>query len=72
MPSREILARNMKHLRTLHGLSQEALAHDAGIDRTYVSDLERGLYAASIDMLDALARVFKINASDLIDDEFAP
>jgi len=72
MPSREILARNMKQLRTVHGLSQEALAHEAGIDRTYVSDLERGLYAASIDMLDALARVFKINASDLIDDEFAP
>ena len=72
MPSREILARNMKQLRTLHGLSQEALAHDAGIDRTYVSDLERGLYAASIDMLDALAQVFKINASDLIDDEYAP
>src|ERR1700750_2012220 len=40
-PLRDILARNMRKLRAAHGLSQEALAVDAGIDRTYVSRLER-------------------------------
>jgi transcriptional regulator with XRE-family HTH domain len=38
-----IVARNIRRLRLERGLTQEALAVDAGIDRTYVSRLERGL-----------------------------
>jgi DNA-binding XRE family transcriptional regulator len=53
--SRENLARNLKALRTSKGLSQEALADAAGIDRTYVSALERQKYSLSIDRLDQLA-----------------
>ncbi|MBU3077631.1 helix-turn-helix domain-containing protein [Sphingomonas quercus] len=53
--SREHLARNLKHLRTARGLSQEALADAAGIDRTYVSALERQKYSLSIDRLDQIA-----------------
>jgi len=53
--SRENLARNLKQLRTAKGLSQEALADAAGIDRTYVSALERKKYSLSIDRLDQLA-----------------
>jgi len=53
--SRENLARNLKALRTSKGLSQEALADAAGIDRTYVSALERRKYSLSIDRLDQLA-----------------
>ncbi|TPG20981.1 XRE family transcriptional regulator [Sphingomonas koreensis] len=55
MSSRENLARNLKTLRTAKGLSQEALADAAGIDRTYVSALERRKYSLSIDRLDQLA-----------------
>lgn len=55
MSSRENLARNLRTLRTSRGLSQEALAHAAGIDRTYVSALERRKYSVSIDRLDRLA-----------------
>lgn len=53
--SREHLARNLKRLRTAKGLSQEALADAAGIDRTYVSALERQKYSLSIDRLDQIA-----------------
>ena len=53
--SRENLARNLKALRTAKGLSQEALADAAGIDRTYVSALERRKYSLSIDRLDRIA-----------------
>jgi len=42
-------------LRTAKGLSQEALADAAGIDRTYVSALERQKYSLSIDRLDQIA-----------------
>ena len=31
----------MRQLRAVHGLSQETLAHESGIDRTYVSSIER-------------------------------
>ena len=55
MASREHLARNLKELRTARGLSQEALADKAGIDRTYVSALERRKYSLSIDRLDRIA-----------------
>jgi transcriptional regulator with XRE-family HTH domain len=53
--SRENLAKNLKRLRTAMGLSQEALADAAGIDRTYVSALERRKYSLSIDRLDQIA-----------------
>lgn len=39
-PLRDILAKNMRRLRAAHGLSQEALAHDSGINRTYLSKVE--------------------------------
>jgi transcriptional regulator with XRE-family HTH domain len=51
-----IVARNIRRLRLEGGLSQEALAVDAGIDRTYVSRLERGLENPTISVLEKLAR----------------
>ena len=36
-PLRDVLARNMRRLRAERGLSQEALAHESGINRTYPS-----------------------------------
>lgn len=39
-------------------LSQEALAEDAGIDRTYVSRLERNLENPTIGVLERIARAF--------------
>jgi transcriptional regulator with XRE-family HTH domain len=41
----------------VRGLSQEILAADAGIDRTYVSRLERGLENPTVGMLEQLADV---------------
>lgn len=40
MEIREVFARNLKAARRAKGLSQEELAHEAGIDRTYISSLE--------------------------------
>lgn len=72
MSSRTILARNLRTLRLARNMSQEELAHRAGIDRTYVSDLERQIYAASVDVLDALAAVLGVRAADLIDERLTP
>jgi transcriptional regulator with XRE-family HTH domain len=66
MESREILARNLKRYRKAEGLSQEELAHRVGIDRTYVSSLERRVYAASLDLLDRLAKALNVEPADLL------
>ena len=66
MRIREVLALNLRHYRQLRGLSQEELAHRAEIDRTYISALERSVYAASIDVVDRLARVLNVKAADLL------
>lgn len=55
MGIREVFAANLKRYRRAAELSQEELAHRAGIDRTYISALERCQYAASIDIVERLA-----------------
>ena len=49
----------MRQVESPQGLSQEALAVDAQIDRTYVSRLERGLENPTVAVLERLA-----NATD--------
>lgn len=66
MSSRDNLARNLRLLRTSRGLSQEALADAAGIDRTYVSALERRKYSISIDRLDQIAGPLGVEAYMLL------
>lgn len=66
MEIREILAANLRRYRLAAGLSQEELAHRAQIDRTYVSSLERCVYAASIDVVDRLAKELGVTAADLL------
>ena len=61
-----MLARNLRKARQAKGLSQEELAHRAGVDRTYVSALERRVYAASIEVVDRLARELDVEAADLL------
>jgi transcriptional regulator with XRE-family HTH domain len=60
-----IIARNIRRLRLERGLSQEALAVDAWIDRTYVSRLERGLENPTVSVLEKLARALSSNIEDL-------
>ena len=43
-----------------------ALAHRAKIDRTYISSLERSIYAAGIDVVDRLGRALGVEAEDLL------
>jgi transcriptional regulator with XRE-family HTH domain len=52
-------------LRVAQALSQEMLAVDTGIDRTYVSRLERGLDNPTVAVLEKLARAFSSNIEDL-------
>jgi transcriptional regulator with XRE-family HTH domain len=72
MDIREVFARNLRHLRREKKMSQEALADEAGVDRTYISALERGVYSASITMVEKLANVLGVEASVLLERHVRP
>ena len=57
----------LRKLRKNLGVSQEALALDAGIERNYVSLLERGHNSASVKIIFKLAPALGVSASDLIE-----
>lgn len=60
MTLRQIFAENLRRLRIERGHSQEALADLVGIDRTYVSALERRRYAVSLDVLERIASALDV------------
>jgi transcriptional regulator with XRE-family HTH domain len=66
MDIRDVLALNLRKYRHSAGLSQEELAHRAGIDRSYISSLERSVYAAGIDVVERLADALGVEAADLL------
>ena len=59
-PLRDILARNMRRLRATRGLSQEALAHESGVNRTYLSSVERAERNVSIDNIARIAKALAV------------
>ncbi len=64
--SRQALADRVRALRAERGLSQEALAHEAGIDRTYASQIERGVGNPSLKVLCAIATALNIELDVLL------
>lgn len=63
---RDVLARNLRLLRAQQGISQEALAFESGINRTYISDIERSIRNVSIDNLSRLAKALGVPAWQLL------
>ena len=60
------LARNLRLARARVGVSQEELADLAGIDRTYVSGIERGIRNPTIGIVAKLAAELDTTASELL------
>lgn len=63
---RRVLAQNVKTVRKELKLSQEALALDAKIDRTYVSGIERALRNPSLTLIVKLAECLKTTPAALL------
>ena len=66
MGIRDIFAQNIKRVRRQRGVSQEELASLANIDRTYVSALERSVYAASLDVVASIANALDVEPYELL------
>lgn len=60
------LAKNLRLARQRASVSQEELAARAGVDRTYVSGIERGIRNPTITILARLANELETTASELI------
>ena len=60
------VAWNLRRLRVARGVAQEALADFAGVDRTYVSRLERAKENPTIAVLDKLARALEVDVIELL------
>lgn len=67
MDIRRHVAANLRRIRLEKGISQEALALEADVDRTYVSGLERGLKNPTVLVLEKLAGVLGVSVSELTD-----
>jgi transcriptional regulator with XRE-family HTH domain len=65
MDSRTLVARNIRRLRVAAGLSQEGLALEANIDRSYMSRLERGIENPTLGILDKIAKALTVPIADL-------
>jgi transcriptional regulator with XRE-family HTH domain len=60
------LASNLKVIRKAKGLAQERLALDAGVDRTVVSKIERGVTNPSLEILLRLANHLNVEVGQLL------
>jgi transcriptional regulator with XRE-family HTH domain len=59
------LGKILRELRLEAGLSQETLGERTGLDRTYISGVERGVRNPALRNIDKLAKALKVKVSDL-------
>ena len=62
----KLVGTNLRRLRLGAGMTQEELAGRATIDRTYLSDIERGIRNPTVLVLNDLATVLKVHPAVLL------
>ena len=63
---RQTFATNLRQLRHAKGISQEDLAHEAGVNRTYLSKLEKGASYPGLEIIAKLATVLEVEPAELL------
>jgi len=63
------VGKRIKELRGNLGISQEALANKADLDRTYVTDVENGRRNIAIENLDKLIFALEVSLSEFFNSE---
>jgi transcriptional regulator with XRE-family HTH domain len=62
---RRRLSKNVRYLRTLHGLTQEELAERVGNTHKHIGEIERARVNVGIDIVSKLARALAVDVVDL-------
>lgn len=65
LAQRKTFGERVRELRLAAGFSQEQLAHRAGLDRSYVGQVERGERNVSLDNIYRLAAAISVDAREL-------
>lgn len=58
----------IRHARKVQGMSQESLAAESGIERAYMSGIERGMQNLSLITLARVAKALGLSVADLVVD----
>lgn len=65
MLGRKLVAANVRRIRVDREISQERLAFDSGVDRSYLGGMERGEANPTVDILDRIAATLGISLAEL-------
>jgi transcriptional regulator with XRE-family HTH domain len=66
MDLRQVFAANLRRLRHARGLSQENLAYEAEVNRTYMSKIEKGATWVGLEIIGKLAAVLEVEPAELL------
>ena len=66
MDLRDVFAANLRRLRHEKGLSQDDLAYEAEVSRSYLSQLEKGAFYASLKIVGKLAEALGVEPAELL------
>lgn len=66
MDIRDVFAANLREARHDRGLSQDDLAYEADVSRSYLSQIEKGTFYVSLKVIEKLAKVLKIEPASLL------
>ena len=66
MDLREVFAANLRRLRNAKELSQDDLAYEAEISRSYLSQLEKGSFQASLKIIGKLAEAMRVEPTEFL------
>ena len=67
MQGRKLVGQNLRRIRVSKDVSQEQLAFDAGVDRSYLGGIERGEENPSVDTLEKIASILTIEIRNFFD-----
>lgn len=64
MDLRHRFATNLRRVRHEKGISQEALAYEAGVDRAHVSKIERAVTYVGLEIIGKFAKVLDVDPAE--------
>jgi len=63
---RQAFAANLRRIRHAKGISQEDLAYEADVNRTYMSKLEKGVSYPGLEIIAKLANALGVEPAELL------
>lgn len=66
MDLRDLFAANLRRLRNAKGMSQDALALDANVSRSYLSKIEKGAFYVSLNVVGRLTEALDVDPAEFL------